>query len=128
MPRWDYDFCQFRRTMPDINHDNEKQRLAELYARLADSELQLLARDFRSLSPEGRETLENEFRRRDLTPELDLFAPDIGEDILEWDDLVIVHRYRDLPEALLAKGSLESAGIEFLVDDNMGRTDWFISN
>jgi Putative prokaryotic signal transducing protein len=36
---------------------------------------------------------------------------------------------RDLPEALLAKGSLESAGIDaYLVDDNMIRMDWFISN
>ena len=34
-----------------------------------------------------------------------------------------------LPEALLAKGSLESAGIQaYLVDDNMIRMDWFISN
>ncbi|MGA8237170.1 MAG: DUF2007 domain-containing protein, partial [Candidatus Sulfotelmatobacter sp.] len=35
----------------------------------------------------------------------------------------------DLPEALLAKGSLESAGIEcFLADENLVRLDWFISN
>ncbi|MGA8150656.1 MAG: hypothetical protein WB952_06880 [Terriglobales bacterium] len=34
-----------------------------------------------------------------------------------------------MPEALLAKGSLESAGIESLLgDDNMVRMDWFISN
>lgn len=38
-------------------------------------------------------------------------------------------QFRDLPTALLAKGSLESAGIEaFLADDNMVRLDWFISN
>ena len=40
-----------------------------------------------------------------------------------------IRRFRDLPEALLAKGGLESAGIEcFLADDNMVRLDWFISN
>ena len=40
-----------------------------------------------------------------------------------------VRQFRDLPDALLAKGSLESAGIEaYLVDDNMIRMDWFISN
>ena len=34
-----------------------------------------------------------------------------------------------MPEALLAKGSIESSGIEcFLTDDNMVRMDWFISN
>jgi hypothetical protein len=43
--------------------------------------------------------------------------------------LVTVERFRDLPEALLAKGSLESAGIRcILADDNMVRMDWFISN
>jgi hypothetical protein len=44
-------------------------------------------------------------------------------------DTVTLRQFRDLPEALLAKGSLESAGIEaYLVDDNMVRMDWFISN
>ena len=43
--------------------------------------------------------------------------------------VITIRKFRDLPEALLAKGSLESAGIEcFLVDDNMVRLDWFISN
>ena len=49
--------------------------------------------------------------------------------MVEWEDLVILRQFRDLPEALLAKGSLASAGIEsFLADDNMVRMDWFISN
>jgi hypothetical protein len=44
-------------------------------------------------------------------------------------DPVTIRRFRDLPEALLAKGSLESAGIRCaLADDNMVRLDWFISN
>ena len=52
-----------------------------------------------------------------------------GEDAVEWEDLVVLKQFRDLPEALLAKGSLASAGIEsFLADDNMVRMDWFISN
>ena len=50
-------------------------------------------------------------------------------DVLEERDLVPIRRFRDLPEAQLAKGSLESSGIEcFLTDDNMVRMDWFISN
>ena len=40
-----------------------------------------------------------------------------------------IRQFRDLPEALLAKGSLESSGIEcFLADENLVRLDWFISN
>ena len=48
---------------------------------------------------------------------------------MEVRELVTIRQFRDLPEALLAKGSLESAGIEcFLADDNLVRLDWFISN
>src|SRR5438270_387890 len=44
-------------------------------------------------------------------------------------ETVTLRKYRDLPEALLAKGCLESAGIEaYLMDDNMVRMDWFYSN
>ncbi len=43
--------------------------------------------------------------------------------------LVTIRKFRDLPEALIAKGSLESAGIRCsLGDDNMVRLDWFYSN
>lgn len=43
--------------------------------------------------------------------------------------LVTVARYRDLPEALLAQGMLEAAGIPCrLMDDNIVRMDWFWSN
>jgi hypothetical protein len=48
---------------------------------------------------------------------------------VELQHLVTIRKFRDLPEALLAKGSLESAGVEcYLTDDNMVRMDWFISN
>jgi hypothetical protein len=41
----------------------------------------------------------------------------------------VLRRFRDLPEAMLAKGTLESAGIECdLADDNMIRMDWMLSN
>lgn len=44
-------------------------------------------------------------------------------------DLVTIERFRDLPEALLAKGKLESAGICcFLADSELVRTDWLWSN
>ena len=42
---------------------------------------------------------------------------------------MLLRRFRDLPEALLAKGRLESSGVAcFLADENMVRMDWFISN
>jgi len=44
-------------------------------------------------------------------------------------ELVTIERFRDLPEALLAKGKLESAGIYcFLADSELVRTDWLWSN
>jgi len=115
--------------MAEQNADRERRRLADVYAAMADGELQLLAHDFASLSAEGQDALQSEFQRRGLIPEVDLYAPDTGQDVLEWDDLVVLQQFRDLPEALLAKGSLESSGIDVvLVDDNMVRMDWFISN
>src|SRR5882672_7722622 len=51
------------------------------------------------------------------------------EDELNFRELVTIRKFRDLPEALLAKGRLESSGIEsFLADDNMVHMDWLISN
>jgi hypothetical protein len=51
------------------------------------------------------------------------------EDELNFRELVTIRKFRDLAEALLAKGRLESSGIEsFLADDNMVRMDWLISN
>ena len=63
------------------------------------------------------------FRRRSSTAETNSGRQ------LEMRELVTIRQFRDLPEALLAKGSLESAGIAcFLADENMVRLDWFISN
>jgi hypothetical protein len=115
--------------MPDDHSGNERERLAAVYAAMVDGELQRLAHEFASLSPEAQQALEDEFRHRNLIPDVDLLAQTQSEDRVEWDDLVMIRKFRDLPEALLAKGSLESAGIDaVLVDDNMVRMDWFISN
>lgn len=41
----------------------------------------------------------------------------------------VLRRYRDMPQAFVAKGLLDSAGIEcFLQDDNVIRLDWLWSN
>ena len=45
------------------------------------------------------------------------------------EQLVTLRRFRDVHEALLAKGKIESAGIEcMLADDNLVRMDWLWSN
>ena len=113
--------------MSDLDHLDEKRRLAQLYASLSDGELQKLAQDEQSLTPPALEALEDEMDYRDLD---EIPAPKLpAPDELELSRLVTIRQFRDLPEALLAKGGIESAGIEcFLADDNIVRLDWFISN
>ena len=105
---------------------HESGRLAELYSSLSDAELQQIAQDPDALTDEAHITLSSELQRRGLTP---LPHSSQANSTTEFRSLITIRRFRDLPEALLAKGSLESAGIEcFLADDNMVRMDWFISN
>jgi Putative prokaryotic signal transducing protein len=104
----------------------ERIRLASTYAAMTDGELQRLARSPESLTETAWEALEDELDRRHLEFPADSPEPSPQVDLQK---LVTIRQFRDLPEALLAKGSLESAGIEcFLRDDNMVRLDWFISN
>jgi len=107
--------------------DEERQRLTQLYSTMTPRELEKVVNDSASLTDVARDALKSELSRRGLVVEL-AEAPS-GDDVFEERRLVSVRRFRDLPEALLAKGSLESSGIEcFLTDDNMIRMDWFISN
>ena len=114
-------------SMNPLDAERERQRLALVYANLTDEELQKLAADAGSLSAPALPALADEVRRRALDVELaESAAPQGG---VEHRDLVVIRRLLDLPDALLAQGALNSAGIEcFLVDDNMVRLDWLISN
>lgn len=95
---------------------------------MTDPELERIAADPSSLTDLARGILQAELRRRGLQP-LEINSKPIPHPVVEFRDLVPVRKFRDLPEALLAKGSLDSAGIEcHLADDNMVRMDWFISN
>ena len=110
-----------------LDPEQERRRLTELYSGMTPEELENVADDAASLTDVARETLRTELSRRGLAISVDM--PPVGGKIIEERDLVSIRRFRDLPEALLAKGSLESSGIEcFLTDDNMVRMDWFISN
>jgi hypothetical protein len=112
--------------MSRADNTNEWDRLRKLYSASSDGELLELAKDAGSLTEAARTALFQEFGARGLSipqPKTRGFAEP------ELQKLVMVQRFRDLPEALLAKGRLDSAGIEsFLSDDNVIRMDWFWSN
>jgi hypothetical protein len=117
---------------PYLDSHRERRRLAANYAAMTDGELQRLARNAASLTELAWDALEDEMDHRHLEFPDDELADDPAQEPqqhLEMRELVTIRQFRDLPEALLAKGSLESSGIEcFLADDNLVRLDWFISN
>lgn len=114
--------------MNTIDPEKERRRLAAEYARMADGELEKLAEEALSLTDIAKEILKRELARRKLQP--DLREPEVAkEPPPPPPELVTVRKYRDLQEALLAKGLLDSAGIEcWLGDENIVRLDWFLSN
>lgn len=138
--------------MARIDPEQERQRLTEFYAGQMDGELEKVASQAYELTDIAREILRAELVRRGLETPLAELAPvapkeesqpgdpppepeptedqglqEDGE--VELRSMVTVRQFRDLPEALLAKGCLDSAGIEsVLVDDNLVRLDWFWSN
>ena len=114
-----------------MSSDDERARLMTLYAEMSDVELQRIAGDPAALTDAAQSVLAAELSRRQLgiPPSDPVLSHDQVEELDDGPVPVTLRRFRDLPEALLAKGSLESAGIEcHLVDDNMVRLDWFISN
>jgi hypothetical protein len=138
--------------MAMIDPEQERRRLAEFYSGQLDGELEKVATQAYELTELAREALKAELGRRGLQTKLIETAPVVfkkqvpvmpgdppppaspappsapdGE--LELRKMVAIRQFRDLPEALLAKGSLESAGIDaVLTDDNVVRMDWFWSN
>jgi hypothetical protein len=114
--------------MAIIDPEQERQRLAEVYSGKTDGELEKVAEEAPGLSDIAREALRAELTTRGLyVGQLDDEAP--GEENAEFRDLVVIRSYWNLMEAELARGLLDSAGIEaFLFDDNMVRLDWFNAN
>ncbi|MFZ0360782.1 MAG: hypothetical protein WAL58_10125 [Terriglobales bacterium] len=111
-------------TMP--SPDQERQRMAGVYSAMSEDELKQIAQSGDELSSAAQGAFQAEVAKRGLKLEI---TPPRVEDVFEFNETVTLRQFRDLPEALLAKGSLESAGIQaYLVDDNMIRMDWFISN
>jgi hypothetical protein len=112
------------------NIDDERRRLTELYGGMADGELQKLASESASLTDEAWEVLEDELDRRGLLDDSETAEQDnppaAQAGFQNW---MTVRKFRDLPEALLAQGCLQSAGIECTLGDaNVVRMDWLWSN
>jgi hypothetical protein len=139
--------------MSKIDPEHERQRLITFYAGQMDGELEKVAGQAYELTDLAREALRAELTKRGLTPKFVEQAPlivkkestpvpgdppapkprmdqaDSEDGDVEERKLVTVRQFRDLPEALLAKGCLDSANVDtFLVDDNVVRLDWFWSN
>jgi hypothetical protein len=109
------------------NSTDERERFGKHYSQMSDGELLKLARQPWTLTETAWEQLEDELDRR----RLDLPEPEPAPQMVapEKRSLVLLRRFRDIPEALIAKGKLDSLEIKsFLADDNMVRMDWFISN
>jgi hypothetical protein len=107
--------------------EHEHGQFAARYQEISDGELLKLAAQAWALSDAAWDALEDQLYNRGLE------APDAEAlpaiEVAEKRNLVLLRRFRDLPEAMLAKGKLDSAGIDcFLADENMVRMDWFISN
>jgi hypothetical protein len=113
--------------MAEFSDRKHESTFANLYRPMSEAELQDLLADWHSLVPDARAALVEEFRVR----ELPFVEPDIplGDIRPEYRDLITLRRYRDLSEAIVARGVLESAGIFcFLKDENLVRLEWQISN
>src|SRR5690242_8360415 len=107
--------------MGSTDWQHEKERLQKLYGTMRDEELTRIGADPSALTEAARTALEPELRSRGLPPlaaarELQLLQEQEKKAL----EPVLLRRYRDLPEATVAKSVLESAGIEcVLADDNL---------
>ncbi len=126
-----------------IDPEQERKRLLDFYSRQMDGRLEQIATQAAGLSELAREVLRQELIRRGLDVEL-LQPPTAAVELppeepsgaeqsflgeFEKRNLVVIRKFRDLPEALVAQGIIDSAGIEtFLFDDATVRMDWFWSN
>ncbi len=112
-----------------IDPEKERTRLSEFYASKTNEELSDISAHSYQLTEIATEALRNEMAKRQLSAQ-HLDTPGVtDEGKLDFRELVTIRSFWGLLEAELAKGLLESAGIEsFLFDDNMVRMDWFNAN
>ncbi len=99
--------------------------LAVQYAAMSDEEMLQLGGVYASLTTEAQALVRSEFSRRKLeVPDAEAEPPQYGSQQMR-----TIRRYRDQPEAFLARSVLESAGIPcYLRDENTIRIEWVWSN
>jgi hypothetical protein len=99
-------------TMGLIDPEHERQRLAKLYSRMSDGELEKVGEEPEDLTEWARDELKNEMGKRGLTwrergpVKAEVLRPGKG------DVLVLLGVYTDTMKASLDKSVLEAAGIE----------------
>ena len=113
--------------MANFFDQGSESSFAKHYHSMSESELRELAADWHSLVDEARSALVTELASRGIT--FTEPAQQHEESDPEYRKLVTIRRYRDLSEAIVARGVVESAGIFcFLKDENLIRLDWQVSN
>src|SRR5258707_13003494 len=96
-------------SMTQIDWEQERQRLAARYAAMEDRELQKVAKEIRFLTAVAQETLRAEMSKRGiLATNESLTAENDDGNRQNSVTPVILRKYRDLPEASIAKSVLES--------------------
>jgi hypothetical protein len=104
--------------------DDERARLAQRYAEMSEAGLAELAENGYSLTESARGLLQAEISRRGLALAIQTSPIDLHPD----PHLIVVRRFRDLPDALVAQSVLDSAGLQSsLFDENIIRLNWFYS-
>jgi hypothetical protein len=112
--------------MAGADNHKERWRLAHLYGGMSDGKLVELAGEAPSLSETARRALQFEIAKRGIGVELANEPPGVEPASSK---LLTIRTFRDVPHAYLAKGLLDSAGLEsFLFDANIVWADWFYSN
>src|SRR5882672_7958262 len=113
--------------------ESERSRLARLYSEKSDDALSELAKDAGNLTETAQQVLLLELSKRGM--QIRAEGVEVGEESQLAPQpkisgpLEMVKRFRDLPEAFVAKSILDSAGIDcFLADENVVRIDWLYSN
>jgi len=112
--------------MAKRDSERERERLAQLYARMTDAELREIAKDQRALTDLAAQALSAEIERRRL--DISLQHPADGHAPQPAAGPVVLRRYLWLADALIAKSVLDSAGVDcILADEHTIRMDWFWS-
>jgi hypothetical protein len=107
--------------------------LAKQYASMLDGELLELSGQFSELLPQAQQALTAELHKRGLNPSEPVgdeptplpVPPEYMEAGVDPDEVLVIRKFLDISQASIARGVLDSAGIEcFLVHENLNRLGW----